>query len=241
MKSKKNTLLPLKVYNLTCIKGKKSLLKKVSCRIASKGITLVMGPNGSGKTIFLRCLHGLNKVNNNTIKYSDANLNEKIRLHQSMVFQTPILLRRTVLQNIIFVIKHRKIKIDKKKIIDLLVKVDLSHAINQSAIHLSGGEKQRLSLARALITSPKILFLDEATSNLDPYSVQIIENIIKEVNNKGTKIIAVTHDLLQARRLASDIIFFHKGNILEHSNAKDFFMKPKSKEGRLFIKGKIVV
>ena len=241
MKSKKNTLLPLKVYDLSYMKGKKSLLKKVSCIIASEGITLVMGPNGSGKTIFLRCLHGLNKVNNNTIKYSDTNLNEKIRLHQSMVFQTPILLRRTVLQNILFVIKHRKIKIEKEKIIDLLVKVDLSQVLNQPAIHLSGGEKQRLSLARALVTSPKILFLDEATSNLDPYSVQIIENIIKEVNNKGTKIIAITHDLLQARRLASDIIFFHKGNILEHSSSKDFFNKPKSIEGRLFIKGKIVV
>ena len=241
MNCKQNSLLPLKVNGLTYKKVKKTLLNKVSCTVETNGITIVMGPNGAGKTIFLRCLHGLNKVNNNTIKYSNTNLNEKIRLHQAMVFQTPILLRRTVLQNILFVINQRKIKIHKNKIFDLLSKVDLSHVINQSANHLSGGEKQRLSLARALVTSPKILFLDEATSNLDPYSVQIIENIIKEFSNKGTKVIAITHDLLQAKRLASDIVFFHKGNILEHSSSKDFFMKPKSKEGKLFIEGKIVV
>src|SRR6056300_1444476 len=111
MKTKNNSLLPLKVNGLTCIKGKKTLLNKVCCKIVSNGITIVMGPNGAGKTIFLRCLHELNKVNNNIVKYSNTNLNEKIRLHQSMVFQTPILLRRTVLQNILFVINNRKIKI----------------------------------------------------------------------------------------------------------------------------------
>ena len=241
MEIKKNSLLPLKIDNLSYVKGKRTLLDNISCTIDSKGITLVMGPNGAGKTLFLRCLHGLTKVTINSITYAGINLNEKIRLCQSMVFQSPILMRRTVLQNILFVINQRKIKIVRKKIIDLLKKVDLAHLIYFSAIHLAGGEKQRLSLARALITSPNILFLDEATSNLDPYSVQIIERFIKEVNNKGTKVIAVTHDLLQARRLANDIIFFHKGNICEQSLAKNFFIKPKSKEGRLFIKGKIVV
>jgi tungstate transport system ATP-binding protein len=106
---------------------------------------------------------------------------------------------------------------------------------------LSGGEKQRLCLARAIVTLPKVLFLDEATSNLDPYSIQIIEKIIKEVNRTGTKVIAVTHDLLQAKRLADDIIFINKGKMSELTNAKIFFSKPKSREGKLFIAGKLVV
>ena len=106
-----------------------------------------------------------------------------------MVFQTPILLRRTVLQNILFVINHRKIKIHKDRILDLLNKVDLSQVINQSANHLSGGEKQRLSLARALVTSPKILFLDEATSQLDYQTERKIMEDLKFIKGKKTLII----------------------------------------------------
>ena len=88
---------------------------------------------------------------------------------------------------------------------------------------MSGGEKQRLSLARAIVTLPKVLFLDEATSNLDPYSIQIIEKIIKEVNQQGTKVIAVTHDLLQAKRLANDIIFINKGKCVSLQVQNIFF------------------
>ena len=124
---------------------------------------------------------------------------------------------------------------------EVLKKVDLLNLVNENAILLSGGEKQRLSLARAIVTQPKVLFLDEATSNLDPYSIQIIEKIIKEVNRKGTKVIAVTHDLLQAKRLANDIMFINKGKMCEFTDAKIFFLKPKSREGKLFMAGKLIV
>ena len=241
MASKSNTLMPIKVKKLNFKKGNRKLLTDISCEIKAKGITIILGPNGAGKTLFLKCLHGLINSSTGEITFANKTLNTNVRKQQSMVFQSPILLRRSVFKNISFAVKQRTKIINKDKILKVLKRVDLLHLVNENATFLSGGEKQRLSLARAIATLPKVLFLDEATSNLDPYSIQIIENIIKEVNQQGTKVIAVTHDLLQAKRLANDIIFINKGKICEHSGAKIFFSKPKSKEGKLFMAGKLIV
>ena len=241
MVGKKNTLMPIKVKKLNLEKGHRKLLSDISCEIKAQGITIILGPNGAGKTLFLKCLHGLISHSISEITFANKSLNKSIRKQQSMVFQSPILLRRSVFKNISFALQQRTKIINKEKIFKVLKRVDLLHLVNENAILLSGGEKQRLCLARAIVTLPKVLFLDEATSNLDPYSIQIIEKIIKEVNRKGTKVIAVTHDLLQAKRLADDIIFINKGKISEFTNAKIFFSKPKSREGKLFIAGKLVV
>ncbi len=241
MVGKKNTLMPIKVKKLNFEKGHRKLLSDISCEIKAQGITIILGPNGAGKTLFLKCLHGLISDSISEITFANKSLNKTIRKQQSMVFQSPILLRRSVLKNISFALQQRTKIINKEKILKVLKRVDLLHLVNQNAILLSGGEKQRLCLARAISTLPKVLFLDEATSNLDPYSIQIIEKIIKEVNKYGTKVIAVTHDLLQAKRLANDIIFINKGRICEHTTAKLFFLKPKSKEGKLFMAGKLIV
>ncbi len=240
MTTNSNSLMPLEVDNLNFLKGKRRLLVNISCRIKAKGTTVILGPNGAGKTLFLKSLHGLININSSNITFSKLPLDKDIRKQQSMVFQFPILLRRSVINNLIFVVKQRNIKVNKEEILKLLKKVELLHLINENAVLLSGGEKQRLSLARAVITMPKVLFLDEATSNLDPYSIQIIEKMIQEVKKKGTKVIAVTHDLAQAKRLANDIIFINKGTICEHTIAKLFFTNPQSEEGKLFISGKLI-
>ena len=241
MVSKKNTLMPIKVKKLNFEKGQRKLLTDISCEIKAKGITIILGPNGAGKTLFLKFLHGLISNSSSEVTFANKTLNTSIRKQQSMVFQSPILLRRSVFKNISFALQQRTKIINKEKILKVLKRVDLLNLVNENAILLSGGEKQRLSLARAIVTLPKVLFLDEATSNLDPYSIQIIEKIIKEVNKQGTKVIAVTHDLLQAKRLANDIIFINKGKVLEFTAAKIFFSNPKSKEGKLFMTGKLVV
>ena len=98
-----------------------------------------------------------------------------------------------------------------------------------------------MALARALITDPKILFLDEATSNLDPYSINIIENLIKNTSKSGTKVISITQDINHAKRIAEDILFFNKGNLCEHTNAKSFFKSPTSEEAKMFLQGKLLV
>ena len=233
--------MPIKVKKLNFEKVHRKLLKDISCEIKGKGITIILGPNGAGKTLFLKCLHGLINSSAGEITFANKTLNTNVRKQQSMVFQSPILLRRSVFKNISFALQQRTKIINKEKILNVLKRVDLLNMVNENAIFLSGGEKQRLSLARAIVTLPKVLFLDEATSNLDPYSIQIIENIIKEVNKQGTKVIAVTHDLLQAKRLAHDIIFINKGKVCEFTGAKIFFSKPKSKEGKLFMAGKLIV
>ena len=179
MVSKKNTLMPIKVKKLNFEKVHRKLLIDISCEIKAKGITIILGPNGAGKTLFLKCLHGLINSSTGEITFANKTLNTNVRKQQSMVFQSPILLRRSVFKNISFALQHRTRVINKENILNVLKRVDLLNMVNENAIFLSGGEKQRLSLARAIVTLPKVLFLDEATSNLDPYSIQIIEKIIK--------------------------------------------------------------
>lgn len=240
MNKNNNILLPIIVENLFFSKGKKILLNNISCNISSSGVSVILGPNGSGKSLFLRCLHGLSEFDKGKVIYKRTSLNKRIRLKQSIVFQTPIILRRSVANNLVFVVKQRN-EYDKKKIETVLKRVKLFKLKAQPAFFLSGGEKQRLALARAIITQPKILFLDEATSNLDPYSTNIIEKLIKEISKSGTKVISITQDINHAKRIANDILFLNKGKLCEHTKANLFFQNPFSEEAKIFLKGRLLV
>ena len=215
------------------------LLDGISCRIGREGITVLMGPNGAGKSLFLRCLHGLVRADGGSIALDGRPLHPGMRLDQSFVFQQPTLLRRTVVENLRFVARQRGIPDADTGA--WLEKVGLGPLARQPARRLSGGEQQRLALARALMTGPSILFLDEATSNLDPASVQTIESITREAEANGTKIIAVTHDIGQARRLADDILFMARGRLVEAGRAGRFFSRPRSEEAKAYLDGRIVV
>ena len=166
--------------------------------------------------------------------------NDEIRNKQAMVFQTPTLLRRNVKSNMDFV-SYVKNKNGKLVIKNILKRVGLEGYDDKPARLLSGGEKQRLSLARALLIEPSVLLLDEPTANLDPFSLKLIEEIILEESKKGATIILTTHDMVQAKRLASDIIFFNKGKILEQTDANAFFRKPLTKEAKKYINGEILL
>ena len=106
---------------------------------------------------------------------------------------------------------------------------------------LSGGEKQRLSLARALSTDPYFLFLDESTAHLDPISLNIIELALKEINKKGTKVLFISHDLNLVKRLADDVVFMHKGRIKEYNTLNNILIKPQSRFAEMYIKGKVTI
>ena len=233
-------LMPITVQNITLTLNERTLIDDLSCIIKSDGISVIMGPNGAGKSLFMRCLHGLAKPDMGQILYADTPLDPVIRQQQSLVFQTPTILRRTVLANLLFVARQRGID-DPKVSMNHLVQLQLDHLAQHPARLLSGGEKQRLALARALIINPAILFLDEATSNLDPASIETIETNLQSVSKQGMKLILVTHDVGQAKRLADDILFLHHGKLAEHSPSKSFFQKPKSAAARAYLAGKLVL
>ena len=232
-------MFPIKVKNLSLEINKKILLNNLTCELTARGITVIMGPNGAGKSLFVRCLHGLSKPKNGAILYGKIPVGTATRGRQSMVFQSPKLLRRSVIENLRFVANLNK-KNDQN-LLELLKKTDLSLLKDQQVSTLSGGEKQRLSLARALVSNPEILFLDEATSSLDPRSVSIIENLMEEIKLKNVKIILITHDVNQAKRIADDIIFMNNGEIRETGLANDFFSNPQSQEARAFLKGDLII
>ena len=237
---KSKSLTPIVVSNLSLLLGKTKILDKIKCKIHNESIVAVLGPNGAGKSMFLKTINGLIGVHSREIKFNLIEINDYIRKEIAMVFQKPTLLRRSVFENMQFVLE-RKSNLSNIEIMKLLQRVSLDTFKDKPARLLSGGEQQRLSLARALLINPSLLLLDELTANLDPYSLNLIEEIILDENKKGKTIILTTHDMGQAKRLAKEILFFNKGKLLEQTKAINFFKKPKTKEAQRYINGKILL
>ena len=243
--SKKNfedrhDLTPIQFVDLSVVLGQKLILDKINCKIKSNSITAVLGPNGAGKSIFLQTINGLVSIQSGRLTFNSMQNNQEIREQQAMVFQTPVLLRRTVMANMQFVSNLRNKKSNQLRK-NLLDKVGLEGSEEKPARLLSGGEKQRLSMARALIVNPNLLLLDEPTANLDPYSLNLIEDLVLEENSIGKTIIFTTHDMSQAKRLATDVIFLNKGKVLEQTISKTFFKSPKTLEAQKYINGEILI
>ena len=237
---KSKSLTPIVVSNLSILLGEIKILDKINCKIHNESIIAILGPNGAGKSMFLKSINGLIGVESRKIYFNSREINDHIRKDMALVFQKPTLLRRTVLENMQFVLE-KKNKISNLQITNLLQRVGLDIYKYKPARLLSGGEQQRLSLARALLINPSLLLLDEPTANLDPYSLNLIEEIILDENKKGKTIILTTHDMGQAKRLAKEILFFNKGKLLEQTKAINFFKKPKTKEAQSYINGKILL
>lgn len=216
--------------------GGRRLVGEIDLDVSSDGLTVVMGPNGAGKSLLLRLLHGLLQPSSGSVHWSTA---EGKRPRQAMVFQKPVLLRRSTAANIDYVLGTGTDRARRRD--ELLELVGLHGLARQPARLLSGGEQQRLALARALATDPQILFLDEATASLDPASVQLIEQVIRGARKDGMRIIMVTHDVFQARRLADEVWFMHRGRIVENGPAGAFFDNPVSPAAKAFLRGEIMI
>lgn len=234
-------LLPLRVRGLTLECDGRCLIDQVDLKVRANTITTVLGANGAGKSLLLRLLHGLMPPTSGDIAWGQAGNGAAVRERQAMVFQRPVLLRRSVAANIDFVLSlrggQRHSRDTRDAILDHVGLLDKAH---QPARLLSGGEQQRLALARALTTGPDVLFLDEPTASLDPASVQMIETLVRRAHEAGTKIIFVTHDIAQARRLADEIVFLDRGRIAEQAPADDFFPAPKSAAANAYLEGRLV-
>ena len=229
-------LIPITIDGLCLSAQHRLLLKNITCHIESEGITVIMGPNGAGKSLLMRCLHGLHQPQSGEIEFDGNLLNGTLIKRQSFVFQTPTVLRRTVYENLAFVARLRP-EVSVEATDRLLVEMRLDQLRDQPARLLSGGEKQRLAMARALLTGPDLLLMDEATANLDPASIQIIEDSLRAAVSKGLKIIIVTHDVSQARRLAHDVLFLNSGQLAEHTPAESFFIAPQSAVASAYLRG----
>jgi tungstate transport system ATP-binding protein len=234
-------LLPLVVRNLHFSVGDHMLIDDISLTVEGRGVTVVMGPNGAGKSLLLRLLHGLIKPTSGAVAWAGKAPGESVRRRQAMVFQRPVLLRRSVRADVEFALRQRGYEAGAGRCDEALERVGLSGFARRPARRLSGGEQQRLALARALALNPDVLFMDEPSASLDPASSLTIERVVGELRAAGTKVVFVTHDVAQARRLADDVIFLHHGRLREQGLASTFFGRPESREAQQYLAGEIVV
>lgn len=233
-------LLPAQARGLVFEAGGKRLIDGLDLTLKGGTVTVVMGPNGAGKSLLMRLLHGMLVPSEGTVTWGGRPLDEETRKSQAMVFQHPVLLRRSVAANIDFVLNLRGDASQERRQKYLQLAGLEDHA-GQPARLLSGGERQRLAMARALALEPEVLFMDEATASLDPASVVMIEELVRNAHKAGTKVVFVTHDLGQARRLADDVVFVHRGKVMEHTPASRFFDRPASKQAKDYVAGRIVL
>jgi tungstate transport system ATP-binding protein len=207
-------------------------LAGVDLTIARGACTLVLGANGAGKSTLLAPAAWIagSERRNDCMGWRSA-----AAAGQAMVFQRAVLLRRSAAANIRYALKlceGKRTEADAR-IDDALAEVGLPHLGHRSARTLSGGEQQRLALARAWALRPEVLFLDEPTASLDPRATRAVEDIVRGIHARGTTIVMSTHNLAQARRLADDIVFLHEGRLTEQSPASIFFHRRELRRQRL--------
>ena len=234
-------MLPLVVDGLGFSVREQWLIKDVSFSLGARGRTFIVGPNGAGKSILLRLCHGLLPPTTGTVRWASGSSRQQ-RQRQAMVFQKPVLLRRSARANVEYALSVRGVakKDVRQRADDALEATGLTGIAHRQARVLSGGEQQRLVLARAWALRPRVLFLDEPAAHLDPAATAAIEDVIEQISNAGSKIIMVTHDLGQVRRLADEVLFLHQGQLLEQTASEDFLTHAKTQEARAFVEGQLL-
>lgn len=233
-------LFPVRVTGAEVRRRGKRLVGPVDLCLGSHGIGVVIGPNGAGKTSLLKMLHGLERLAAGRIDWPCGHAAAQAR--QAFVFQTPVMLRRSVRDNIAYPLRltgHRRAAA-RTAADGWVARIGLSEATERPASVLSGGERQKLALARALVTGPALLFLDEPCASLDGRAMREIEALLHAAAAAGTRILMSTHDMGQARRLADEVLFIHRGQVHEFAAAAAFFDAPGTPEARAFLDGDIV-
>lgn len=231
-------MFPIRIQGLSFVPQDRAVLDGVDMTLGDEGITLILGPNGAGKSVLLRILCGLVEPSAGEVSWGGG---ARPARGVMMVFQHPMMLRATVLDNVALGLKPLGVAVAERRRrgMAVLERIGLAHRARDSAPQLSGGEKQRLALARAWLTRPRLLLLDEPTASLDPSATAEVERIIREIRTDGTRILMVTHNLGQATRLGDDIVFLADGKVCEHTLTQRFFSRPASNEARLFIQGEL--
>jgi len=234
------SILPLDVRAVAFHGDGLRLVDGISFQLPAGGLTVILGPNGAGKSLTLRLCHGLLTPSEGRIAWAQG-AEGRNRRH-AMVFQKPIMLRRSVEANVLHALAAAGVAGPERRerCRTALERFGLSERAGQAARLLSGGEQQRLAIARAWALRPELLFLDEPTSQLDPAATRQIETLLAGLVAEGITVLMSTHDLGQARRLASRVLFLHRGRLITDAPAADFFTGPASPEARAFLAGELL-
>ncbi len=239
--SEPETALPLAFEAVSYEAGGAKLLQALSFTLRAGAVSVVLGPNGAGKSLMLRLAHGLLAPSAGRVRWLGS-AGAAARERCAMVFQRPVLLRRSAAANVRWALRLRGASRSEAaaRASRVLEAMRLGALAEQAARLLSVGEQQRLALARAWALAPEVLFLDEPAASLDPGSTHALESAIREIAASGTKVVMTTHDLGQARRLAGEVLFLHRGRLLEQTPADEFFREPRSEAARKFLAGEIL-
>jgi tungstate transport system ATP-binding protein len=233
--------LPLVLDDVSLRAGATMILDGLSLTIMPGAPTLIVGPNGAGKTSLLRLCMGLEAPSAGRVSWGGRA--DRTPVRRAILFQRPVMLRRTAAANVAYALAQAGIPRQRRapRVAVLLERVGLSDLAQRPARRLSGGEQQRLALARALARDPEILLLDEPTANLDPAATRGVEEIVLMAAQSGIKIVMASHDLGQLRRLAGDVLFMVRGALCEQGAAADFLDHPTTAEAAAFLRGDLVV
>ncbi len=233
--------LPIELSHVDIDTGQVKILRQISLAIEAGAPTVFIGPNGSGKTTLLRAAMGLIAPSSGRVTWGGYTQSPPLR--RAIVFQRPVMLRRSAFGNLHYALASAATprSARRRRADELLSLVDLDGLGDRPARRLSGGEQQRLAIARALAREPRVLFLDEPTSSLDPTATKAIEELVRSVSASGVKVVMATHDLGEARRLAGDIVLLHRGTIVERAAVDRFFNSPATKEAQAFLAGELLL
>ena len=234
--------LQLQLVDIKKSYRKFTALNSVSLEMQGGKITVLLGVNGAGKTTLMRIMAGLENADSGQLLFNNQNIDCKsLRQVTTLVFQKSAMFSTNIYENLAYGLKIRKVPKEdiKKKIADALQAVRLSGFEKRRAKKTSGGEQQRIALARAFLLESNVLLLDEPTANLDPNSASIIEKAIVSRKSSDRIIVIATHNLTQARRIADEIVHIHDGKIVEAADVINFFENPKSEISRKFVNGEL--
>lgn len=234
-------LLPLRVDGLGVELAGARLLRGLAFTLRPHRCTIVLGPNGAGKSLLLRVLHGLVPPTSGRLDWAEPDPARRLRA-QAFLFQRPVLLRRSVRADLAVALAARGVprRERRARIEQALALVGLAGFERRAARSLSGGEQQRLALARAWALRPQLLLADEPTASLDPAATRAVEAILRDLGARGVTVVMSTHDLGQARRLADEVLFLHRGRLVERAPTPEFFERPTSVEARAFLAGELL-
>jgi tungstate transport system ATP-binding protein len=208
-------------------------------------ILAFVGPSGAGKSTLLRLLNFLEQPDQGEIRFENTpagpGMPLELRRQVTTVFQHPVLLQDSVEKNILYGLRLRGLRDGSQEIQSVIQRLGLEGLRHSTARTLSGGEAQRVALARTLVIHPKVLLLDEPTANLDPYNIGLIESVVRELNrDERTSVVLVTHNVFQAKRLAQRVALMLNGQIVELAPTQAFFEAPNDPRTRAFVNGEMI-